>query len=69
VIEEWRRPYNFVRPHSSLNNMTPEHFCRQYDKNLNRGETLKNRVVLSFPAGHAFVSTAVLRILNNIAAD
>lgn len=41
VIEEWRRHYNSVRPHSSLNNMTPEHFCRQYGKNLNRGETLK----------------------------
>ena len=42
VIEEWRRHYNSVRPHSSLNNMTPEHFCRQYGKNLNRGEILKN---------------------------
>jgi putative transposase len=42
VIEEWRRHYNSVRPHSSLNNMTPEHFCRQYGKNLNCGETLKN---------------------------
>lgn len=42
VIEEWRRHYNSVRPHSSLNNMTPEHFCQQYGKNLNRGETLKN---------------------------
>ena len=42
VIEEWRLHYNSVRPHSSLNNMTPEHFCRQYGKNLNRGETLKN---------------------------
>ena len=32
----------FRLPHSSLNNMTPEHFCRQYGKNLSRGETLKN---------------------------
>jgi putative transposase len=32
VIEEWRRHYNSVRPHSSLNNMTPEYFCRQYGK-------------------------------------
>ncbi|ACU88852.1 Integrase catalytic region [Desulfomicrobium baculatum DSM 4028] len=52
VIDEWRRHYNSIRPHSSLNNMTPEHFCRQYGKNLNRGETLKNWVVRSFPAGH-----------------
>jgi putative transposase len=28
VIEDWRRHYNSVHPHSSLNNMTPEHFCR-----------------------------------------
>lgn len=42
VIEEWRRHYNSVRPHSSLNNITPEHFCRQYGKKLNRGETIKN---------------------------
>jgi putative transposase len=42
VIEEWRWHYNSVRPHSSLNNMTPEHFCRQYGKNMSRGETLKN---------------------------
>ena len=42
VIEEWRRHYNSVRPCSSLNNMTPEDFCRQYEKNLNRRETLKN---------------------------
>jgi putative transposase len=26
------RHYNSVRPHSSLNNMTPKHFCRQYEK-------------------------------------
>ncbi len=28
VIEEWRLHYNSVRPNSSLNNMTPEHFCQ-----------------------------------------
>ncbi len=42
VIEEWGRHYNFVCPHSSLDSMTPEHFCRQFGRNLNRLETLKN---------------------------
>jgi putative transposase len=28
TIELWRRDYNQVRPHSSLNNMTPEEFAR-----------------------------------------
>ena len=28
TIEAWRRDYNQVRPHSSLNNMTPEEFAR-----------------------------------------
>jgi len=27
TIERWRRDYNQVRPHSSLNNMTPEEFA------------------------------------------
>ena len=29
VIEAWRQDYNGVRPHSSLENMTPEEFARQ----------------------------------------
>jgi len=29
VIEEWRREYNAVRPHSSLNNLTPTEFARR----------------------------------------
>ncbi len=28
TIEAWRQDYNQVRPHSSLNNMTPEEFAR-----------------------------------------
>jgi len=29
VIETWRRHYNAIRPHSSLNNLTPTEFARQ----------------------------------------
>ena len=64
VIEEWRRHYNSVRPYSSLNNMSPEHFCRQYGKNVNRGKSLKNWVVRSFPVGHSLSHHAVENLLN-----
>ena len=30
LIEEWRVDYNWVRPHSSLNNATPEEFARAH---------------------------------------
>ena len=29
VIEDWRRQYNEVRPHSSLNNLTPAEFKKK----------------------------------------
>ncbi len=29
VIEGWRRMYNAVRPHSSLNNLTPVEYARR----------------------------------------
>lgn len=29
VIEDWRREYNAVRPHSSLNNLTPMEFAKR----------------------------------------
>lgn len=34
VIEAWRIDYNTVRPHSSLNNLTPEEFMRQEEQKL-----------------------------------
>lgn len=42
VIEDWRRHYNAVRPHSSLGNMTPAAFGRMAGVNLNPEATLKN---------------------------
>lgn len=30
VIEAWRRHYNCVRPHSSLDYLTPNEFKQQY---------------------------------------
>jgi putative transposase len=32
VIERWRRHYNSVRPHSSLNDLTPKEFKMRYDQ-------------------------------------
>ena len=40
VIETWRRHYNAVRPHSSLNYRTPNEF-RQHQESINQGATLK----------------------------
>jgi len=42
VIEDWRRTYNEVRPHSSLGKMTPMAFAQMVGNNLNQGATLKN---------------------------
>ena len=42
VIEDWRRTYNEVRPHSSLGKMTPMAFARMVGNNSNPGATLKN---------------------------
>lgn len=42
VIEDWRRTYNEVLPHSSLGKMTPMAFARMVGNNSNPGATLKN---------------------------
>jgi len=42
VIEEWRKQYNEVRPHSSLGKMTPNAFAAMNGNNLNRTATLNN---------------------------
>ncbi|HSG31892.1 MAG TPA: integrase core domain-containing protein, partial [Thermodesulfobacteriota bacterium] len=31
-IETWRRDYNEYRPHSALDNMTPEEYVKQHIK-------------------------------------
>ena len=38
IIEEWRLDYNTIRPHSSLNGLTPKEFTNQSlkDHNQNR---------------------------------
>ena len=37
VIEDWRRHYNDVRPHSSLKDQTPAEFSRQQKKESSTG--------------------------------
>lgn len=37
VIETWRLEYNTVRPHSSLNDLTPVDFIKQFEENLTPG--------------------------------
>ena len=40
VIEEWRRDYNEVRPHSSLQGATPEEYAVMTAKTLTQGELI-----------------------------
>lgn len=42
IIEDWRRTYNEVRPHSSLGQKTPMAFARMLNSTSNQGATLKN---------------------------
>ena len=42
VIEDWRRTYNEVRPHSSLGKMTPGAYARMVGNTSTQGATLKN---------------------------
>jgi len=45
IIESWRQDYNLERPHSSLNNQTPEEFVKTY--NLKQTEKTKLKLVQS----------------------
>jgi len=40
VIEDWRRSYNEVRPHSSLQNLTPAEYARTLEESGHRGAVL-----------------------------
>jgi len=40
VIEDWRRSYNEVRPHSSLQNLTPAEYARTLPESGHRGAVL-----------------------------
>lgn len=42
VIENWRKLYNEVRPHSSLGKMTPGAYARMVGNTSTQGATLKN---------------------------
>jgi putative transposase len=41
TIEQWRKEYNRVRPHSSLGNMTP----REYAENHNQPEASETEIL------------------------
>ena len=38
TIEQWRKEYNRIRPHSSLGNMTPREYSEKHDQ-LEASET------------------------------
>ena len=42
IIERWRRHYNSVRPHSSLNDLTPKEFKMRYDQSTPPAEAILN---------------------------
>ena len=46
IIEKWRVDYNECRPHSSLNNLTPKEFLKEYQR-----KSESNRSVISAPSG------------------
>ena len=51
LIEEFRRQYNEVRPHSSLGQLTPAEFNRPYQLQTRKELSTKYRVVRRKPAG------------------
>ena len=44
IIENWRKDYNSERPHSSLNDMTPEEFTRTFNQDRKTENTKQNLV-------------------------
>ncbi|WP_264784181.1 transposase, partial [Gluconacetobacter azotocaptans] len=40
VIDAWRADYNAIRPHTSLNGMTPETFAQHANKAYSNPQTL-----------------------------
>jgi len=52
VIEEGSATTPFAHIQAFLNNMTPKHFCRQYEKNMNRGKSSRiEEGTRNFPTG------------------
>lgn len=39
-IEHWRQEYNTIRPHSSLNGLSPNEFRRMFEEKINQPEPL-----------------------------
>ena len=51
IIEAWRRHYNEVRPHSSLNHLTPNEFAARRARSAPRQATGRDAVVHGASAG------------------
>ena len=45
IIEQWRVDYNTARPHSSLENLTPEEFIRRETENFSTGMPVEAELI------------------------